>query len=270
MSCAIGILALVLLLIMPFRVEAQDSSPRPETSTEQLLKSQEIDALVAPIALYPDTLLAQVLMASTYPLEVVQAERWATEHKSLDGDRLKKEVEKQGWDNSVKSLVTTPSVLTMMSKKVDWTQKLGDAVLAQQPDVMDAVQRLRSKAYANEKLKSTKEQNVTVRPEGNKQVVAIASTDPGTMYVPYYDPAVVYGEWPYPEYPPYYYYPEEGVPPRDHWDGHCLWCWLWPMALGVGLGWRHQLEWRPHRYQPWRPRGALEAQSSAPPRRGVQ
>ena len=89
MSCAIGILALVLLLIMPFRGEAE-SSPRPEASTEQLLKSQEIDALVAPIALYPDTLLAQVLMASTYPLEVVQAERWATEHKSLDGDRLRR------------------------------------------------------------------------------------------------------------------------------------------------------------------------------------
>ena len=209
-------------------------------------------------------------MASTYPLEVVQAERWALQHKSLDGDPLKKEVEKQGWDDSVKSLVTTPSVLTMMSKKVDWTQKLGDAVLAQQADVMDAVQRLRSKAYAKEKLRPTKEQNVTVRQEGNKQVVAIESTDPGTLYVPYYDPAVVYGEWPYPDYPPYYYYPE-GIPTRrHHWDGHCLWCWLWPLALGVGLGWRHQLEWRPHRHKPWRPRGALEAQFSAPPRRGVQ
>ena len=241
MSCAIGILALVLLLIMPFRVEAQDSSPRPETSTEQLLKSQEIDALVAPIALYPDTLLAQVLMASTYPLEVVQAERWATEHKSLDGDRLKKEVEKQGWDSSVKSLVTTPSVLTMMSKKVDWTQKLGDAVLAQQPDVMDAVQRLRSKAYANEKLKSTKEQNVTVRPEGNKQVVAIESADPGTMYVPYYDPAVVYGEWPYPEYPPYYYYPEGEYLPGIIGTGIAFGAgyglWRWASGWGGGINW---------------------------------
>src|SRR5262245_66408269 len=138
-------------------------------------------------------------MASTYPLEVVQAERWAAEHKNLDGDRLRKEVEKQAWDDSVKSLVATPSVLTMMSKKLDWTQKLGDAVLAQQPDVMDAIQRLRSKAYAKEKLKSTKEQKVTVKQEGNRQLVAIEPTDPNTVYVPYYDPAVVYGDWLYPD-----------------------------------------------------------------------
>jgi hypothetical protein len=109
---------------------------------------------------------------------------------------------KQAWDDSVKSLVATPSVLTMMSKKLDWTQQLGDAVLAQQPDVMDAIQRLRSKAYANEKLKSTNEQKVTVRQEGNRQLVAIEPTDPNTLYVPYYDPAVVYGAWPYPAYPP--------------------------------------------------------------------
>ena len=105
--------------------------------------------------------------------EVVQADRWATENKSLKGDSLKAAVDKQAWDDSVKSLAATPSVLAMMSTKLDWTQKLGDAVLAQQPDVMDAVQRLRAKAQANNKLASTKEQKVTVRQEQNRQVIAI-------------------------------------------------------------------------------------------------
>jgi hypothetical protein len=144
-------------------------------------------------------------MASTYPLEVVQAERWASENKSLKGDQLKAAVDKQSWDDSVKSLAATPDVLTMMSTKLDWTQKLGDAVLAQQPDLMDAVQRLRSKAQANDKLKSTKEQNVTVKQVEQKQAIVIEPTEPNTIHVPYYDPAVAYGEWPYSDYPPYYF-----------------------------------------------------------------
>src|SRR5262245_23996661 len=198
---------LAFLILLPFSAMAQSPSTPPATSDQQLLKAEELDALVAPIALYPDTLLAQVLIASTYPLEVVQAERWATENKNLKGDQLKSDVDKQAWDESLKSLVATPSVLTMMSTKLDWTQKLGDAVLAQQPDVMDAIQRLRSKAQANNKLTSTKEQKVTVKQEQNTQVIAIESTSPDTVYVPYYDPAVGYGGWPYADYPPYYYYP---------------------------------------------------------------
>jgi Protein of unknown function (DUF3300)/Chaperone of endosialidase len=204
---AIGVSVLAVLILMPFSVLAQGPSPSPQASDQQLLSSKELDALVAPVALYPDTLLAEVLIAATYPLEVVQAERWATENKNLKGDQLKAQVDKQAWDESVKSLVATSSVLTMMSTKLDWTQKLGDAVLAQQPDVMDAVQRMRSRAQANNKLTSTKEQKVTVKQEQSKQVIAIESAVPDTMYVPYYDPAVVYGDWPYPDYPPYYYYP---------------------------------------------------------------
>ena len=112
-------------------------------------------------------------------------------------------MDKQSWDDSVKSLVATPDVLATMSSKLDWTQKLGDAVLAQQPDVMDAVQRLRTKADANNKLTTTREQKVTKQQEGGKQVIFIEQTDPETVYVPYYDPTVVYGAWPYPEYPAY-------------------------------------------------------------------
>lgn len=176
-----------------------------DAPSQQLLKAEQLDQLLAPIALYPDTLLAEVLMASTYPLEVVEADRWVTQNKSLKGDELKAAADKQSWDDSLKSLVATPSVLSMMSTKLDWTQKLGDAVLAQQPDVMDAVQRLRAKAQAQNKLQTTKEQKVSVRQEQSRQVIVIEPAEPNTVYVPYYDPAVVYGTWPYAAYPPYYF-----------------------------------------------------------------
>ena len=145
-------------------------------------------------------------MASTYPLEVIQADRWIKANKNLKGDALKEAAGKETWDESVKSLVASPDVLSMMSSKLQWTLKLGDAVLAQQPDVMDAIQRLRSRAEASNKLTSTKEQRVTkTQAQGGRQVIAIEQTDPETLYVPYYDPAVAYGSWPYPEYPPYYF-----------------------------------------------------------------
>jgi uncharacterized protein DUF3300/endosialidase-like protein len=203
---AISLSLLAFLWFMPLAAEAQAPSATPAAAPSQPpLKPEELEALVSPIALYPDPLLSQVLIAATYPLEVVTADRWATQNKNLKGDQLKTEVDKQAWDESVKSLVATPEVLTMMSSKLEWTQKLGDAVLAQQPDLMDAIQRLRNKAYANNKLPSTKEQTVTVRQEQGKQVVVIQPTNPETVYVPYYDPAVVYGGWPYPAYPPYYW-----------------------------------------------------------------
>jgi hypothetical protein len=173
--------------------------------SSQTLKPEELDQLVAPIALYPDTLLSQVLIASTYPLEVVEAERWVEQNKNLKGDALKKAVDQKKWDDSVKALTATPDVLDMMSDKLDWTQKLGDAVLAQQPDVMDAIQRLRQKAQANDKLKTTKQQKVSTTTQNNRQYIAIEPAEPNTVYVPYYDPAVVYGAWPYPDYPPYYF-----------------------------------------------------------------
>jgi hypothetical protein len=150
-------------------------------------------------------------MASTYPLEVVEADRWLGSNKNLKGDDLKAAVDKQSWDDSVKSLAATPDVLDMMSTQLSWTQQLGDAVLAQQPDVMDAIQRLRTKAQANNKLASNKQQTVTTQQQDGRQVIAIQPTDPDTVYVPYYDPSVVYGAWPYPDYPAYpYYWPAPG------------------------------------------------------------
>src|SRR6266436_2265794 len=219
--CGKTLLALALLMTIPVAVSAQtaDNPPAPSSPaqpasqppppTVELLKPEQLEALVAPIALYPDELLANVLAASTYPLEVVQADRWLKARKTLKGDALKKEVDKQSWDDSVKALSSTADVISMMSDKIDWTKNLGDAVLAQQPDVMDAIQRLRSKAYDNKKLVTTKQQKVSVQTQESKQAIVIESDDPNTMYVPYYDPATVYGTWPYADYQPYYF----GYPP---------------------------------------------------------
>ena len=201
------LLALGLLIGLPQGAAAQSQPAPAPGSAQQTLKPEELEQLVAPIALYPDTLLAEILMASTYPLEVVEASRWADENKSLKGAELKAAADRQSWDDSVKSLIATPSALSMMSIKLSWMQKLGDAVLAQQADVMDAVQRLRVKAQAQNKLQNTKEQKVSVKVDQSKQVIVIEPTEPNTIYVPYYDPAVVYGAWPYAAYPPYYFPP---------------------------------------------------------------
>jgi hypothetical protein len=172
-------------------------------------KPEEVEQVVASIALYPDSLLAQVLMASTYPLEVVQADRWTKANKSLKDKALADALNKQPWDASVKSLVNFPQVLTMMSEKLDWTVKLGDAFIADQKQVMDAVQRLRQKAQASGNLKTTSEQNVKVEvvaatpSQPASQVIVVESSSPSVVYVPTYNPTVVYGGWPYPAYPPY-------------------------------------------------------------------
>ena len=224
-SVAIG-----LLLAIPTTSLAQTqtaTAPATTAPAASLLKAEELDQLVAPIALYPDTLLASVLMASTYPLEIVEASRWVKDNKSLKGDALKAAVDKKGWDESVKELTATASVLDTMSTKLDWTQKLGDAVLAQQADVMDAVQRLRAKAEAQNKLQTTKEQKVTKQTQNNKQVIVIEPAEPNTIYVPYYNPAVVYGAWPYPAYPPYYY-----PPPPGYYAGAAI---ATGVAFGVGV-----------------------------------
>jgi uncharacterized membrane protein YgcG len=176
------------------------------------LKPEELQQLVAPIALYPDDLLSQVLIASTYPLEVVEADRWVKANSKLDPEKHKAELQNHKWDSSVKSLTTTPEVLANMSNKLDWTQKLGDAMLAQQTDVMDAVQALRSKAMANDTLKSTPQQTVETQKVENKEVIIIQPAQQNTVYVSYYDPNTTYGTWAYPSYPPAYYPPPPYYP----------------------------------------------------------
>jgi len=179
----------------------------PQSNEKPLLKSEELEQLVAPIALYPDALLAQVLMASTYPLEIVQAQRWASANPKINGKVLEDEMQKQTWDASVKSVVAVPQVLQMMNDKLDWTQKLGDAFLAQQNDLLNAVQNLRAKAQATGNLKSTSQQTVNTQTSDGKTVIVVEPADPQTVYVPTYNPSVVYGAWSYPTYPPYAWYP---------------------------------------------------------------
>lgn len=231
-------LALALLPIGTASAQDQPASAQPQ---QQWLDAGQLDQLVAPVALYPDPLLAQVLMASTYPLEVVQADRFAKANKALQGDKLSDALSKQDWDASVKELVSTPTVLAMMNDKLDWTEALGDAVLAQQADVMDAIQRLRAKAQANGKLETTKQQKVTVTQEADQPVIVIEPASPEVVYVPYYDPAVVYGAWSYPAYPPYYFPP----PPGYIVGGAIVSGLAWGAAFAIGheiwddFDWRH-------------------------------
>ena len=205
----------------------QSSTAAPDDS---LLSEGQLEQLVAPIALYPDPLLADVLIASTYPLEVVQADRWYEKNKELKGDALQEALKEQDWDDSIKGLVAVPDALNMMNEDLDWTENLGNAVLAQQADVMDAVQSLRARAKENGKLESNPQQTVTVTqtvvqdppasaeggqaaPQGGqatRDVIVIEPTNPETVYVPYYEPSVVYGTWPYPRYAPYYFPPPVG------------------------------------------------------------
>jgi hypothetical protein len=211
---------LILLLTMPPGLIAQQ---QPEAGT--VFKPEELEQIVAPIALHPDDLIAQILMASTYPLEVVQAERFTKQNANLKGDALTTALEKQDWDPSVKSLVNFPQVLTMMSEKLDWTQRLGDAFLADEKKVLDTIQSLRAKAQAAGNLKTTKEQTVIVE----EKIIKIEPANPQVVYVPTYNPTVVYGAWPYPAYPPYSYYPPGYVASSMMWFGA-------GMAMGAAWG----------------------------------
>jgi len=201
------VLCMILLVAVPLPVMSQENMGQAtQQETQQINFSQEeLAQLLAPIALYPDELISQVLMASTYPLEIVAADRWVQKNKDLQGDALAKALEEQDWDPSVKSLVNFPSVLSMMSQKLEITSKLGDAFLAQEADVMATVQMLRKKAVDAGNLKTSSEQTVVVEEE----TVTIKPASPEVVYVPAYDPLYVYGPWFYPAYPPYpyYYYP---------------------------------------------------------------
>src|SRR5271166_5909538 len=192
----------------PSTPSAPPPAAQAAATAAPVFKMEEIDQLMAPIALYPDDLLVQILTAATYPLEIVMAARWVADPKNaaLKGDALEQALQAQSWDPSVKSLVPFPDVLKMMSDKLEWTQKLGDAFLAQEQDCFASIQRLRQRAQSAGKLTSTKQQTVSTQ----GPAIVIAPADPDVVYVPAYDPGVAYGAWPYPDYPPYYYPPPAG------------------------------------------------------------
>lgn len=215
---------------LPTFVWAQDaasatSSAPAASADDQNYSAEQLDALLAPIALYPDQLLTQILMASTYPDQIKAANSWVQQpaNKSLTGDALDKALAPQDWDPSVKSLVPFPQVLDMMSTNADWTAQLAYAMEVQQNDVLDSVQRLRKQAQEAGQLKSTAQQ--TVSTEGS--AIIIAPAQPNVVYVPSYNPTVVYGTWPYPSYPPVYY-----PPPPAYGVGDAL---LRGMAFGTGV-----------------------------------
>ena len=185
----------------------------PPSAIAPILRAEQLDQLLAPIALYPDPLLAQILMAATYPLEIVKANRWFRDprHAGLSGDELAAALESESWDPSVKALVNVPQILMMMDANLDWTEELGDAFVGQQAEVMDAIQRLRHQAAAAGALWSNPQQNVAEEGQG----IAIEPANPAYIYPPLYNPGLVYGPWPSPEFPPL-----DIVPPR-------LWGWLW-------------------------------------------
>jgi hypothetical protein len=212
---------------------------------QQVFGVEELDQMVAPIALYPDPLLAQVLMAATYPGDVAEAAAWAKANPSANGDAAVRQVATQPWDPSVQSLVAVPQALATLGQDPPWVQRLGDAFLAQPDDVMDAIQRLRHKAQSAGNLASNEYQKVRVEPAApaaqaapepamgsvesypapvSNETIIIESADPQTVYVPSYDPNTAYGQWDYPSYPPSYY-----PPPQSY----------YPMGgmLATGLAW---------------------------------
>jgi Protein of unknown function (DUF3300). len=199
----------VLLVAGGSQSEAQAQEQKQAAATEEpapKIPNDQLDSLVAPIALYQDALLAQVLAASTYPLEIVQLQQFLAKHKDLKDKALTDAVMKQNWDPSVQSMAALPDVVKRLADDIGWTTDLGNAVLAQQSDVMDAVQRMRAKAKEKGNLKSNEQMKVETQVVENKSVIVIQQSKPEVVYVPSYDPVVVYGAPPYP-YPPITYPP---------------------------------------------------------------
>lgn len=211
----------------------------------------DLAQMLAPVALYPDALLAQVLMAATYPLDVVTADRWLRKNALLKGDNLDEALRDQDWDASVKALCHVPTILGLMGERLDETTRLGEAFLVQEKEVMDTIQDLRVRARREGNLQSNDKQRVTVREDGT---IVIESVDPQTVYVPYYNTSYVYGPWWYPAWPPWYWGPGEVVSgPVIH---------FWPdFYFGLGFGYWSRFDWsgraiiidarrRPHFYRP--------------------
>lgn len=202
---------------------------------KKVFTPEKLEQLVAPIALYPDGLLSQTMMAATYPLEIVQAARWVEKNPTLKGDALEKALQDKTWDPSVKALCGLPTLLKRLNDNLDWTQDLGDAFLADQSALMDTVQRMRQKAKEAGKLETTKEQKVTERED---KIIVIEPADPQTVYVPTYYPTAVYGGWSY----PYYYYPPMYPPYRPVYPAFTFAVGVaWGAAIwgGCSWGWGH-------------------------------
>ena len=191
------------------------------------IPNEQLDSLVAPIALYPDPLLSQTLVACTYPLEIVQLQQFLEQNKSLKDKALTDAVMKQNWDPSIQAMAVFPDVVKLLSDNIAWTDNLGNAFLAQQSDVMDAVQRMRAKATEKGVLKTTEQQTVETKVIENKTVVVVEPASPEVAYVPYYDPYSIWGA-------PYYPYPPVAYPPYYPTGGRLL---SFGVGMAIGAAW---------------------------------
>jgi len=211
-------IAILCVLILPgagtLAVAQTELPPPPQQQPQQsepMLSPDQLDNLVAPIALYPDPLLGQVLAASTYPLEIVEAQQWLQQNRGLQGPQLVEAAKQQNWDPSVQALVAFPDAMAVLTRDIQWTTDLGNAFLAQQADVMNAVQTMRARAQQNGRLQSTPQETVTTQPDpqfnNGQGAIQIQPADPQTVYVPVYNPAYVWGPPVYGAYPPLYYPP---------------------------------------------------------------
>jgi hypothetical protein len=217
--------------------QSQQQAVPPEQAAPKIPNDQ-LDSLVAPIALYPDPLLSQVLVASTYPLEIIQLQQWLQKNSTLKGEALTKAVQKQDWDPSIQAMAVLPDVAKRLGDDIKWTTDLGNAFLAQQSDVMDAIQRMRMKAQSAGNLKSNEQQTVETKTVESKTVVVIQQANPQVVYVPTYSPVVVYG-------PPVYPYPAIYYPPPSYYAAGVA------VAFGVGIaigaayhgGWGYGCGW---------------------------
>src|SRR5467141_2022490 len=218
--------------------EQQEAAAADEQAAK--IPDDQLDSLVAPIALYPDPLLAQVLAASTYPLEIIQLQQWLEKNKNLRDEALVDAVAKQPWDPSVQAMAALPDVVKRLADDIQWTTDLGNAFLAQQSDVMEAVQRMRSKAKDTGNLKSNEQMKVEPKVIENKPVLIVEQSSPEVVYVPSYNPTVVYGAPAYP-YPPIAY-----PPPGYYAAGMAISFGVglamgaaWGGGWGYGAGWGH-------------------------------
>ena len=232
--------AVVLALLICGGGSALAQSPEapasPESAAEDVsagMPPEQLESLVAPIALYPDALLAQTLVASTYPLEIIQLQQWLTKNPDLEGEALTSALEEQPWDPSIKSMAAVPEVVDRLANDIQWTTDLGNAFLAQQEDVLDAAQTMRKKAQQKGSLESNEQMTVETQVVETDTVIIVQSADPEVIYVPVYDPVVVYPPVVY-AYPPIYYPPYHpgapfvafsiGVAWGNHYGGSCCGC----------------------------------------------
>jgi hypothetical protein len=226
---------IIAILFLPGGIGAQDNGYEDDYVP---FRKEELTQMLAAIALYPDPLVAQILMASTYPLELVEADQWLKRNRGLKGDPLDKALLEKSWDPSVKSLCHFPDLLDSLSSKLDQTRKLGDAFLNQEDDVMATIQELRRMAEDQGNLKTSREQKVIDEDE----IITIEPADPDVVYVPVYDPLYIYGPWWYADYPPYYWYYPPGFVISGGYMGFGL-----RIFFGFGLFSWCRFDWHTHR-----------------------